>query len=47
MDDKSSFNYNREIDILCIDKRRLYPERQSGELGDPGRQGKTPRGNRW
>ena len=31
---KLSFNYDREADILHIDKRPPYPEQDSEELGD-------------
>ena len=34
MDAKLSFRYDREGDILCIDKRPPYPEQGSEELGD-------------
>lgn len=31
---KLSFRYDREADILYIDKRPPYPEQESEELGD-------------
>lgn len=34
MDAKLSFRYDREADILYIDKRPPYPEQESEELGD-------------
>ena len=34
MDSKLSFRYDREADILYIDKRSPYPEQGSEELGD-------------
>ena len=34
MDAKLSFRYDREGDILYIDKRSPYPEQESEELGD-------------
>ena len=34
MDSKLSFRYDREADILYIDKRPPYPEQESEELGD-------------
>ncbi len=34
MDAKLSFKYNREADILYINKCQPYPEQESEELGD-------------
>ncbi|MGH7868459.1 MAG: DUF2283 domain-containing protein [Candidatus Dormibacteraceae bacterium] len=34
MEEKLTFKYDREADILHIDKRRPYPEQESEELGD-------------
>ena len=34
MDAKLTFRYDREGDILHIDKRPPYPEQESEELGD-------------
>lgn len=34
MEAKLAFKYDREADILHIDKRPPYPEQQSEELGD-------------
>lgn len=34
MDTSLSFRYDREADILHIDKRPPYPEQESEELGD-------------
>jgi uncharacterized protein YuzE len=34
MDTKLTFNYDREADILHIDKCRPYAEQESEELGD-------------
>ncbi|KPL08120.1 hypothetical protein AMJ85_08775 [candidate division BRC1 bacterium SM23_51] len=34
MEPKMSFQYDREADILYINKRPPYPEQESEELGD-------------
>jgi len=34
MDAKPSFKYNREADILYVNKCQPYPEQESDELGD-------------
>ena len=34
MEEKLTFKYDREADILHIDKRQPYPEQESEELGD-------------
>ncbi|MDX2029043.1 MAG: DUF2283 domain-containing protein [Blastocatellia bacterium] len=34
MDAKLTFKYDREADILYINKRQPYPEQESEELGD-------------
>jgi len=34
MDAKLTFKYDREADILYINKRSPYPEQESEELGD-------------
>ena len=34
MDEKLTFRYDREADILYIEKMRPYPEQESEELGD-------------
>ena len=34
MEAKLTFNYDREADILYINKRAPYPEQESEELGD-------------
>ena len=34
MDEKLTFKYDREADILYINKRPPYPEQESEEIGD-------------
>ena len=34
MDEKLTFQYDRQADILYINKRQPYPEQESEELGD-------------
>jgi len=34
MDERLTFRYDREADILYIDKRPPYPDQESEELGD-------------